>query len=538
VSLLRDLDVLVVDCQAGGATPAYGDLLEIGWARCSPHGTADRVRAHWIVPETTRRIPRAVRQLTGWSERCLDDALAPADAWALLLRDAGPAPAPTVIHWARFELPFLRKLHGDAPFPLDARCLHGIAERLFPDLPRRSIRALAGHLGHSAELTRRSAGHVAASAFIWRALVPVLEQANVRTWEELTAWLDTAPPARARARAGRRVFPLAPERRRALPNAPGVYRFLRCNGDVLYVGKAASLKKRVASHFAAASTRTHERALEMLTQVNDVDVTATATVLEAALLETDEIKRLDPPYNVQLRSAERRAWFATHDFDDVRDTPDAAHRIGPLPSRHALAGLAALGRLRAGADPNERLVADAVSVPAAFAPEPALFREVWQAFAADHLALETRAPILAAARALWPSRVEETPDDAPPIGWDRDRVRRHLERSLVFGGLLVRRARWLCVLCDAAVSFRERDAARERRLVIMSADIRVDDDALPPRPRALAERQASFDAVRYDRLRVLATELRRVHLEGGDVRVCAGAHCIEGARLARLLTGL
>ncbi len=533
---LRDLDVLVVDCQAGGATPAYGDLLELGWARCGASGTS-AVNAHWIARETDRPVPRAVRQLTGWSERC--GGIAPHDAWRRMLADAGAPPAPTVIHWARFELPFLRRLHetsGEAgAFPLDPICLHAIAERLFPDLPRRNIRALAGHLGGSADLTRRSAGHVEASAFIWRALVPALEALDVRTWEDLATWLD-APVARSRARprGAKRVFPLAIEKRRALADAPGVYRFVRKNGDVLYVGKAASLRKRVASHFTAASSRTHERALEMLTQVQDVLVTETATALEAAVLESDEIKRLDPPYNVQLRTAERRAWFATRTFEEARDAPDDAHVVGPLPSRHALVGLAAIRRLRAGADPDERLVADAVSVPRPFAPELGLFLACWREFAGEHL----RADVLDAARALWPSRIEDSPDDAPPSGWDRERVLRHLERSLVFGGLLVRRARWLCVLCDATIEFREKGNARERRLVVASGEIRAGDEVVAPRPRALAARKASFDAARYDRMRVLATELRRVHLEGGEVRVLAGSHRIAGARLAGILTAL
>jgi len=92
--------------------------------------------------------------------------------------------------------------------------VHAIAARLFPDLPRRNIRALAGYLGHSTDLLRRSAGHVAATAFIWRALVPLLEADGIRTWRELTVWLgETAP----RSRPARRVYPMAAQQRRALP---------------------------------------------------------------------------------------------------------------------------------------------------------------------------------------------------------------------------------------------------------------------------------------------------------------------------------
>jgi DNA polymerase-3 subunit epsilon len=546
---LRDLEVLVVDCQAGGATPAHGDLLEIGWALCGRDGIAGPVRAHWVTPRTARPVPRAIRDLTGWSEACLASSVPEADAWSALHDDLsriGARPVPTVIHFARFELPFLRDLHerlgpADA-FPFDAVCVHAVARRLFPDLPRRNIRALAGYLGHSTDLTRRARGHVEATAFIWRALVLRLEEDGVRTWRDLAAFVDEAPPTSRRAA---RTYPLAPERRRALPDRPGVYRFVRKSGDVLYVGKAASVKKRVASHFTA-KVRATERALEMLTQVHDVDVTETGSVLEAALLETDEIKRIDPPYNVQLRAADRRAWFASRDMQRAAPAPDAAHPVGPLPSERALASIGAIAALAGGAEPSPGARAAAVGVPLAFGPDAAVFADGFRLFAEEHLA--GGAGVLAASLALFRLRgraeVDDGDDDAPPDAWDVARVKRRLERGLVHQGLLVRRARFLCLLADADVAFRERGMDRARVLVVAEGRVvdrgDIDDVAgLASRPARrmppLAARKACFDATVYDRLRVLATELRRVHDEEGELAVRAGRRLLDRDRLARIL---
>ena len=189
---LNELQVLALDCQAAGASPTYGDLLELGWGVCGASGLVGPVESHWIVPRTRRRIGRPVRELTGWSEACLDEAVTESDVWTALgetsahLRAEGASVVPSVIHFARFELVFLRDLHerlgAGTEFPFDVVCLHAIAARLFPDLPRRNIRALAGYLGHSPELVRRSAGHVEATAFIWRELVPLLEKAGISTW--------------------------------------------------------------------------------------------------------------------------------------------------------------------------------------------------------------------------------------------------------------------------------------------------------------------------------------------------------------------
>lgn len=526
---LSDIDVVVVDCQATGATPALGDLLELGWTVASARDADRPATAHWVVPRSGRKVPRVVRQLTGFTEACLDEALPDERCWSLLRAEAlsAGAPAKAVIHFARFELGFLRDLHARceqsrAEFPLEVVCLHAIAQRLFPDLPRRSLRALAGMHGFPAEQVRRSEGHVRATAFLWRALVPKLAARGVTTWEDLRVWLSAPPPKR-----GRRAYPIAPEKKRNLPSGPGVYRFVRPNGDVLYVGKAASVKRRVAAHFASPGRAT-ERALEMLTQATDIAVTKTESAVEAALLEVDEIRRLDPPYNVQLKGADARAWFSTRDLAHAASAPDDAHRVGPLPSRGAVSGLAAIAALASGADATAELAAAATGVPPRFGPDERAFAAGWSAFARARLPRPGRAPMLAllrAARDVSEERGEEEEEvEAAAERWDPARVARRLDRSLARGAELVRRARRLCILADAVVTFREADDVRRRVLVVRGAEI-VSAGADAPGERLPAStwhaRRACFDRARYDRLRVLATELARVSREGGDVAVHA-----------------
>src|SRR6266550_2839762 len=87
--------------------------------------------------------------------------------------------------------------------------------------------------------------------------------------------------------------------RRALPDSPGVYLFKDADGRTLYVGKAKSIRKRVASHFTSSpSTRTAE---EFLSKVESIDFVATANEAEALLAEQNFIKQHRPPYNIRLR---------------------------------------------------------------------------------------------------------------------------------------------------------------------------------------------------------------------------------------------
>jgi excinuclease ABC subunit C len=84
-----------------------------------------------------------------------------------------------------------------------------------------------------------------------------------------------------------------------LPDSPGVYLFRGDKGKLLYVGKARSLKKRIASHFGAGADSAKTEAL--LRSYRDIETIVTHTELEALLLENTLIKKHRPRYNVCLR---------------------------------------------------------------------------------------------------------------------------------------------------------------------------------------------------------------------------------------------
>ncbi len=83
------------------------------------------------------------------------------------------------------------------------------------------------------------------------------------------------------------------------PTSPGVYRMLNAANDVLYVGKAKSVKKRLASY--ARPTGQVARIARMIAMTANVEMVSTATETEALLLEANLIKQLRPRFNVQLR---------------------------------------------------------------------------------------------------------------------------------------------------------------------------------------------------------------------------------------------
>jgi DNA polymerase III subunit epsilon len=323
-SPLATLDVWMVDCQATGATPAHGHLLELAW--WAPD--APQPWSSLVALPAGARLPRPVSEVTGIRAPMLvgaPDAEEIAARWREELERMRAASGVLVAHFARYERPWLEAMAG-ALGAGELVCTHEMARRLLPELPRRGLRAIAGYYGQEAAEAKRAAEHVEATRLVWRALVAELEaQEGITRMDELVAWLALPAP-----RGVKRRLPLPDEVRLGLPRAPGVYRMCGKGGQVLYVGKATDLKERVNSYYRGKRGQ-GDKKLELVVQVWSLDITACRSPLEAALLEAHEIQRLDPPYNTQLRDAARGLlWLDPQDWTSQRAAPDARHTLGPF----------------------------------------------------------------------------------------------------------------------------------------------------------------------------------------------------------------
>ena len=126
---------------------------------------------------------------------------------------------------------------------------------------------------------------------------------------------------------------------RTLPNAPGVYRMISAGGDVLYVGKARSLKKRVHSYTRLGGQT--NRIARMIAATAAMDFVRTRTETEALLLEANLIKRLRPRYNVLLRDDKSFPYIlmsGDHDAPAIMKHRGARKRKGDYFGPFAAAG--------------------------------------------------------------------------------------------------------------------------------------------------------------------------------------------------------
>ena len=573
MSNLADLNVLALDCQATGANPARGHLIEMGWIQTSASSTnqpgKSEVQAYLIRLPADAAIPRAVQRITGLSEETLKTAVSGGVAWQHLLTSAGEIACgnqetlcPVVVHFARFEKPFLQDLHHRhciaGPFPFQIICTHEIAVRLLPDLPRRGIRAIAGYYGHSTPEFKRSADHAVATAFIWQNMVRLLNAScGISDLDALIDWLAVTKPAPR----SNRSFPMAAGLRQRLPDKPGIYRMLRANGDLLYVGKAKSLKQRVNSYFRP-KTRHAEHILEMLTQAWELDVTLTGSALEAAIFESDEIKQHSPPYNIALRRQQRQLVFCTRDFARHAPIAHKVYPVGPLPAGKIIEALAAFGWwLRDGVqiagDPDNGIGSKLLALPPEYAPEINCLKEGFEIFRQRHRSrLKNQAPLrflTALGAKLWQEKLEaaeqlaetieeqasdidrndpqEAESGVEPV-WTPEAVVGAMESTVRHAAHLIRRARWFCLLSESALIWTSADQAEKNaRLVILENGAVVKRGKVkatgnfqspPGFAKSFGTRKKNVDLITYDRLRVLTTELRRIIAEGRDIRLCLG----------------
>lgn len=321
---LDEADFVVVDLETTGGRPAPGAIIEIGAYRMRGRRILDSFQS-LIRPRM--RIPRFVIGLTSITNEMVADAPPIEDVLPAFRDFLGHAVM--VAHNAQFDRSFLdfefRRLFGIGLLN-PVLCTVRMARRFLPSVKRRRLDLLADHFGLSTAGRHRGLGDARMAAEL---LSIFLEMAAGMGINRLDRLIDH----HYRGMTGRRIERhVPPEAIAAMPRTPGVYLMRNERGDLLYIGKAARLKDRVASYFAGGASLNAKTA-ELVSHVWSVETRPARSALEAALVEARLIRELKPPYNRMLKSA-APAYFLRIDqadpFPRIQVARKLSHKAGML----------------------------------------------------------------------------------------------------------------------------------------------------------------------------------------------------------------
>ncbi|WP_235931434.1 DEDD exonuclease domain-containing protein [Actinomyces respiraculi] len=332
---LSEAVFVVVDLETTGGAPGAHAITEIGAVRVRG-GQVDSDMSTLVNPGAV--IPAQITVLTGITNAMVAGAPVVTEALERFLAWARLDEPGTVLaaHNARFDVGHLtaaaRTLGLDWPEPVVLDTL-ALARRAWSrtDVPNHTLATLASFVGSPTRPSHRALDDARATVDVLHAALEALAPLGVTHVEDLATATDPVPPRR---RAKSRLA-------QGLPSTPGVYEFLSATGEVLYVGSAVDLRRRVRSYFTAAEKRS--RVAQMLDTTVDVRVIPTPTQIEARVRELRLIAELDPPVNRRSRSPQRRPWLRLaagaepHLASTTRlPTEEVGCAVGPFSSRSAL----------------------------------------------------------------------------------------------------------------------------------------------------------------------------------------------------------
>ncbi|MGD9201268.1 MAG: exonuclease domain-containing protein, partial [Chitinispirillia bacterium] len=471
---LKELDAVIFDCQATGQNPDSGIILELGWKSINSSlmfGNANSY-SELVNPGDVLKIPNRVLKITGISKDDLMNGSKIEEVWskfiAFVKKEKNTLNCPIIIHYARFEKPWLKVLYKRYSkmdeLPHKIICTHEISKRLLPDIPRRGLRAVAGYFGFSTDEFRRCIHHVEATAFIWSHIVSLFEKKHgVYSFGDLKKWLKMPVISSQSVKK----YPMEKSMLSGIPCNPGVYRMIRSNGDILYIGKSHSLKKRVSSYFQK-KTGHSEHILEMLSQAKKINYTVTGSALEAALLESDEIKRIKPPYNKALKINERELLFYSKDMAAFSSKHTGQYPIGPVPAQYNLLFFSQLIYLYQdwkNRISDSLIILDSLfyGINDEFKPDKECIEKGINLFFDTHYNTLKKGSLLTGFKKIalesWIRKIDEQKrqntidtqekEKKEDFEWTPLTVAHAIERSLRYGMCMIRRARWYCILSES-----------------------------------------------------------------------------------------
>ena len=293
-------EFVAIDVETTGLRPRDQRVIDVALIRYRGGQEVERFES-LVNPD--RAIPIYIAQLTGISNEHVVDAphfreIAPRVSEFL---DG----ALLVGHNIAFDISFLNAELGrvDQPILVNERLdTMGLARKLLRGLRKASLDRVAQHVGLEPRKIHRAGRDARLTAEVAIRLVAEAMQQGVTSLDQLKV-ASTVTERRPRDDVGRGRAVMDKAWLKEIPRKPGVYLMVDQFGNIIYVGKAKSLRERVSSYYSQplGYTRKMDGLLESMVDIRTIVV---GTEIEALLLEAQLIRRYQPRYNTAMRSFE------------------------------------------------------------------------------------------------------------------------------------------------------------------------------------------------------------------------------------------
>ncbi|MBZ5856354.1 exonuclease domain-containing protein [Flavihumibacter profundi] len=289
----------IVDIETTGGFAANHGITEIAILL---HNGVEIEGAYKTLINPGQLIPRYISALTGITNEMVENAPrfeeVAEKVHALLSNRV------FVAHNVNFDFSFIKSNLENSGYALAVKklCTVRLARKIFTGLPSYSLGNLCRSLGIPIENRHRAEGDAAATAILFTRMLQEDKQQVISKMLKGKNAEQYLPPH------------LPADVLQKMPSAPGVYYFENQKKEVIYVGKAVNLVKRVKSHFS--NNDNSKRRQELLRQVHHIRFQVCSSELMALILESQEIRRLWPLFNRSQKKYHHK--YGLYTYEDSR----------------------------------------------------------------------------------------------------------------------------------------------------------------------------------------------------------------------------
>lgn len=285
---------IVVDVETNGPDPLKNRITEIA---CLKVQGGEIIEEFSSLVNPHQFIPQFISQMTGITNEMAFKAPEAEIVIPELKRLMPDDKTIFVAHNVKFDWSFVRHTfmrEKEALDELNQLCTYKLAKKLLPNDIKKNVGALATYFNIKMQNRHRALDDAKATALILLEMLEIVEsEHHISSLQELLLFQNKRNNVYKFSKPN---FQKVEAKVKSLPDVPGVY-YYKNKSEVIYVGKAKSLKKRINSYFTGKENISNKTS-ELLRTFEDIEWTETESELHALLLESKEIKRLKPKFNV------------------------------------------------------------------------------------------------------------------------------------------------------------------------------------------------------------------------------------------------